>query len=58
VMLASTVASEAAFSSRGRLLHYFRTSMTPRMVEALICAQDWLRKSHGPLIVEENFLDL
>ena len=34
------------------------SGLLPRMVEALICAQDWLRKSHGTLIIEENFLEL
>ena len=57
-MPVSTVASESAFSTGGRVLDSFRTSLTPRMVEALICTQDWLRKSHGPLIIEENFLKL
>ncbi|KAK9677040.1 hypothetical protein RND81_11G118100 [Saponaria officinalis] len=57
-MPVSTVASESAFSTGGRVLDFFRTSLTPRMVEALICCQDWLRKSHGPLMIEENILEL
>ncbi|GKV29420.1 hypothetical protein SLEP1_g38349 [Rubroshorea leprosula] len=39
----STVAYESAFSTRGRALNAFRSSLTPRMAQALICAQDWLR---------------
>ena len=36
----STVASESAFSTSGRILNDFRTSLTPFMVQALVCAQD------------------
>ncbi|XP_019173846.1 PREDICTED: zinc finger BED domain-containing protein RICESLEEPER 2-like [Ipomoea nil] len=39
----STVASEPAFSTSGRVLDAFRSSLTPKIVEALVCAQDWLR---------------
>ncbi|CAN1301470.1 Putative AC9 transposase [Linum perenne] len=38
----SFVASESAFSTRGRVLSNFRISLTPDIVEALICAEDWL----------------
>ncbi|XP_070041520.1 zinc finger BED domain-containing protein DAYSLEEPER-like [Nicotiana tomentosiformis] len=39
----SSVASECAFSMGGRLLDSFRTSLTPKLVQALVCLQDWLR---------------
>ena len=32
------VASESTFGTRGWVLDTFRTSLTPRIVEALICA--------------------
>ncbi|XP_074377996.1 zinc finger BED domain-containing protein RICESLEEPER 3-like [Apium graveolens] len=44
-MPVSTVASEAAFSTGGRTLDQFRSSLTPKVktVQGLICGQDWLR---------------
>ncbi|KAL1190491.1 putative AC transposase [Cardamine amara subsp. amara] len=41
----STVASESAFSTSGRILDPYRSSLTPYMIEALICTQQWLRAS-------------
>ena len=38
----STVASESAFSTSGRVLDAFRSSLTPKLIEALICVQDWI----------------
>ncbi|KAL4333087.1 hypothetical protein GQ457_07G000890 [Hibiscus cannabinus] len=54
----STVASESAFSTGGRVLDSLRSSLSRRTIEALICAQDWLRTSHSPLFVEETLEDL
>ena len=36
----STFASEFAFSTSGQVLDTFRSSLTPKIVEALICTQD------------------
>ncbi|EPS65408.1 hypothetical protein M569_09369 [Genlisea aurea] len=57
-MPVSTVASESAFSTGGRVLDPFRSSLTPKMVEALVCTQDWLRKNHESICIEECITEL
>ncbi|XP_019097439.1 PREDICTED: zinc finger BED domain-containing protein RICESLEEPER 2-like [Camelina sativa] len=42
----SSVSSESAFSTSVRVLDSYRSSLTPYMVEVLICAQKWLKSSH------------
>ncbi|XP_019155791.1 PREDICTED: zinc finger BED domain-containing protein RICESLEEPER 2-like [Ipomoea nil] len=54
----SSVASESAFSTSGRVLDAFRSSITPKIVEALVCAQDWLGLANQPISVEENIEDV
>lgn len=54
----STVASESAFSTGGRVLDQFRSSLTPKIVQCLICTQDWLRSSSTPIEVEEKLDEL
>ena len=49
----STVASESAISTSGRILDDSRTSLTPFVVEALVCTQDWLRRA-TPINIVEN----
>lgn len=39
----STMASENAFSLSKRVVDPFRSCLTPKMVEALMCSSDWLR---------------
>jgi hypothetical protein len=42
----STVASESAFSTSGRVLSEHRSRLTPEILEALMCSQDWMRRKY------------
>jgi hAT family C-terminal dimerisation region len=44
-ILISTVASESCFSTSSRKLNTVRNSLNNESIEALVCAQDWLRAS-------------
>uniref|UniRef100_A0A1J3ID04 Putative AC transposase n=1 Tax=Noccaea caerulescens TaxID=107243 RepID=A0A1J3ID04_NOCCA len=54
----STVASESAFSISGRVIDAFRSSLTPRTVETLICTQDWMRNDYEQSSFEEQIESL
>ncbi|WOG95631.1 hypothetical protein DCAR_0414957 [Daucus carota subsp. sativus] len=54
----STVVSESAFSVGGRVLDLYRSSLSPKVVEGLLCAQDWLRSYKRPKTIEEDFNDI
>ncbi|CAN1782108.1 Zinc finger BED domain-containing protein RICESLEEPER 2 [Linum perenne] len=43
----SIMPSKSTFSTSGRVLDSFRSSLTPKIVEALICAEDWLRSRNA-----------
>ncbi|PKU78452.1 Putative AC transposase [Dendrobium catenatum] len=43
----STVASESAFSKSGRILDQYRSALKHDIVEALVCAKDWLYEDKG-----------
>ena len=42
----SIVASESAFSTNGRILNAFRSSLSCKTMEASVCSQNWLKKYH------------
>jgi hypothetical protein len=44
---ASTVASESAFSTGRKIISEFRSRLSSKTVEALICVQDWIRASNS-----------
>ncbi|KAK9074045.1 hypothetical protein SSX86_006641 [Deinandra increscens subsp. villosa] len=53
----SSVASESAFSTGGRVIDAYRSSLSPPVVEALICTQDWIRKSNKAIKDAEDPTD-
>ena len=56
-MSISSVASESAFSTSGRILSDFRSSLSAESIQALVCAQDWIRKGDDPEPSEPDVLD-
>lgn len=48
------VENRKCFSTSGRVLDPFRSSLTPKIVESLICTQDWIRGSISDTIDYEK----
>ncbi|XP_057761076.1 zinc finger BED domain-containing protein RICESLEEPER 1-like [Arachis stenosperma] len=53
-----TVASEFAFSMGGRIIDQYHSSLSPKMVEALVCTKDWLKGDFCSSLAPENFDEL
>jgi hypothetical protein len=47
----TTVASESAFSTSGRVLSEHRSRLTSQMLEALMCSQNWIRNKYKGISV-------
>ena len=50
----SSVASECAFRTRGLILDSFRSSLTPRLVQAPVCLQIWIHSEPQPISIAED----
>ncbi|VVA31266.1 PREDICTED: zinc finger, partial [Prunus dulcis] len=50
----STVAYESCFSTGGRVIDAFRSSLTPRSVDALICMKNWLKRDDISINLEDE----
>ncbi|KAI3892956.1 hypothetical protein MKX03_014633 [Papaver bracteatum] len=53
---ASSVASESVFSTSGRVVDKFRSSMHPETIEALICGYDWIRSGMESKLFFSSYL--
>jgi hypothetical protein len=54
---ASSVSSESTFSTRGRILDDYKSSLKPATVQALVCASSWIRGSRSsPILVTISVL--
>ena len=54
VILVSTVASESTFSTEGRVVDLSRCSLAPKILEALICTQNWLNSNPIDLQIQHE----
>ncbi|RZC05574.1 zinc finger BED domain-containing protein DAYSLEEPER-like [Glycine soja] len=54
----SAVATEYVFNVGGRVLDPYRSSLTPKMLEAHVCLQNWLKGTPFSLFSNEDFEEL
>ncbi|CAL1388687.1 unnamed protein product [Linum trigynum] len=46
VPISTASSSKSPFDTEGQVLDSFKSSLTPKIMEALICSEDWLRSSN------------
>lgn len=54
----SIIVLEFAFSPSDCVVDSFQNFLTPKLVEALLCAQDWLQALPLPINVEKSMTEL
>ncbi|PKU82553.1 Putative AC transposase [Dendrobium catenatum] len=47
----STVASKSAFNNTGRILDQYQSALKHDIIEALVCAKDWLYGDNGAVFL-------
>ncbi|KZV16969.1 hypothetical protein F511_30599 [Dorcoceras hygrometricum] len=57
-ILVFTVASEQYFGTSGRILNEFRSSLKPKTVEMLVCAQNWFPSTPKAIDIREMMDDV
>ena len=57
-ILVSIVSFESSFSTKGHILDSFRNSLTLKVVQALVCTQDWIRESSNQVYMVEKLQEL
>ncbi|KAL4582872.1 hypothetical protein LXL04_007433 [Taraxacum kok-saghyz] len=57
-MQISTIVFESTFSNGRRVITNYRTNLSVVIVEALICTQNWLRKSSLPILDYDEVQDV
>ena len=53
VVPVTIVPSEFAFSTGGRILDPFKSSLSPKTVEGIICLKNWWSGNKQPVIIKE-----
>ena len=55
-VLATPISSECPFRTVGGIVDSFRSSLTPKFVQALVCLQNWLKSEPQPIILRKIYI--